>query len=249
MSRACTFILALLVTNQVWAGLELHSVRCSSKNLTLDLTFVADNQNVPGATVQEANAKGYFFFRSRDNRGTQILGGRTERAFEKLMGVETGLSTVLAYGKTDTKLIYTRDDLNSYLREAHPMIYLFEGKIVGENDKLEEINEIVSYLNGHKIKWQKCNFDWKSMMTIKKKFTIRSYPVQKLMDMLTCPRWGTERGYRLLETAGEEYIRTGDMDDYCLNKLLNENLDRRGKSTQSFKVDELKKIIGYMMAR
>lgn len=245
MKKLFTFITIVIASSMAKAELQLHSMYCSSKNLTLNLSFVA-NQNVAEAT--EPNAKGVFVFRARTSEGKRFL-GREKITLNADLALDSYPfdTSLIAYTKGRARMNFnSREEMLAYLDINKPAIYFYIGKDPEVNAQVSFINPSGRSDDGRKINWSHCEFEYEDSKTLKTTETLSSYPEQKLEMTANCPRSMKEENELILE-KGPVFTQQGRMD-YCLMKVLNRSLARTGKTATSMNQADLKSLVYDEMA-
>jgi hypothetical protein len=230
MRRYFILLIITLMGFSAEASLELHSLRCSSNNLTLDLYFVA-NQNVPEAT--SPNAKGLFIFRVRNRQGVSQLNGRAEiKEFGYLAFENWAKGTSLrSYPMENKRLkrmnlnILSKAELKGHLSTNKPLLYYYIGSP-------EELSAEISFAGGNKIKWDSCEIDYDNSMDVDDYDDLADYPFVKLKQLSYCPLPKSRQENSYIMSQGQRYRRQ-EIKDFCLNKILNRELNLQGKNTRT----------------
>lgn len=227
------------------AGLELHTLRCSSNNLTLDLIFVA-NQNVAEAT--SPNAKGVFSFKANDERGYEILGGRSlieygYLAFEN-WPKGTSLRSYTIENKNLKRMnlnILSRSQLQSDLSKNKPLLYYYIGSP-------ESLSEEVSFPRQKQVRWQSCEIDYDNSMDLEGSDDLASFSFDQLRQFLNCPRAGSREENSLIMSHGQAYRRQRPMS-FCLNRIVNREVTKLGKSTRQMDREKIDAVVVELMEK
>jgi hypothetical protein len=232
MQKIFTFIAALLAVSTSFADLELQSLRCSTKNLTLRMALVSDTE---GAGLSVQNAKGYLVFTARDTEGQKILRDKTVEKVAQL-ATETWSNKFLirSFSGRTVSPLNSRSDLIRYLSQEVPLIYYF-------NDTPQELRGMVSYVKGQRIIWSECTPELENQTEITTNQTVASFPISKLRDYVYCPA-NREKEKEIIMSKGAAFLRDGK-EDFCLTKILNRHLSLRGKTTKTMNLDELKGFV------
>lgn len=238
MKPLFTFIAVLGSALSASAQLELHTLRCSSNSLTMDMAFVASSA-LPEATAP--NAKALLVVRARNAAGQSLLGGRRSQESQAYLALERSskYESLRAYGRSRLNFyLQTKQDLEAELTVNRPAFYYYLGDPTG-------LEQQVSYVNGHRVNWSQCAFD--SSQAVSVRGQIQSFSVKTLKAAISCPAANSQAENTLIMEKGAIYQETGVMD-VCLNKVLNRELSYRGKNTKTINRDELKDYVSDLSA-
>src|SRR5690606_741451 len=150
MKRLLMLFSILGLSGTAFAQIELHSMRCSSKDLTLE-AYVKKSPEV--ADFDLPNAKGVLKFTALTQDGKALLGNKTEVVKAQDFALElwaTG-NYLISYSDNGQAFLYmdTREELDLYLDALQPNLYFYQGPQKG-------VNGMTSFIQGQRFEWESC---------------------------------------------------------------------------------------------
>jgi hypothetical protein len=241
MNHTLTLISILVLSGHAMAGLELQSVRCLSKDLTLDMAMVSSEAS-PGE--KSPNGKAALVFTARSAAGRAILG---QKQLIKTADIGTenwpSGSYIMSFG-ADGRMnlpLNSQEDVADMIKTARPLIYIYESKSGSLDGK-------VSVIAGKTVSWSRCDTDEDTADTVDAK-SVQQYSSSSLSKLAVataaCPKPASDSEIKMILDQGPS-AKKGTMS-VCMNRIVAQSMALSGKSLRTANAQEVQDAISSLM--